>query len=100
MKTVKQEVGELLDLATDKALAHVEKLARRILRRNKRLDYFLMAMGDAFFTVKGKEDDNLGLDERKAFKELHEFIEEFDDFLGLTGTPMMFTATGPVVTDW
>lgn len=87
------------DLARDIALAEVEREARRILARHPMLDEFVMGMGIATFTVKGKEH-SLGISERKYMRSLENFISDWDEYLKLTGEPMRFTATGLKRTDW
>lgn len=91
--------------ASDHALAYVEQEARKILAKHPNLDEFIMCMGSYFFTrKKGKMfgDDAIVGTPPKYIDEspLVKFIEEWDPYLKLTGAPMRFTATGPVVTDW
>lgn len=86
------------------ALKEVERLPRKILKQHKHLDYFLMAMG-TYFVVDNKREiidtwDGKGNPTYKYFKELNDFISEWDSILKLTGNPMKFTATGEIITDW
>ena len=105
------EVRRLYRAAVEAALAEVERRARLVLKRRPDLAEFVMAMGVWSFT---------GHDGRtvEAYKEhrgsggayryepyqwarpLADFIGEWDDYLKLTGSPMRFTADGPVVTSW
>lgn len=83
-------------------LAAVERLARKAMKRHPKLEEFTMAMGAWFFSVPDRRR-TVGADEADEFPgmlKLREFLEEWDDVLKLTGTPMRFTADGPVVRDW
>jgi hypothetical protein len=95
---MKRELEQCYDRAIDLASEIVEKMARKILRKDKSLHFFCMSMGLAIFVT--KDDKNLGLDEKKAFKELNAFVDDWDEYLKVTGEPMAFTADGPKVTEW
>lgn len=82
------------------ALEMIEGMARQILRTHPCLDEFVMAMGSAFFTVKGDPRENIDTSERAYMKRLDDLLNEWDTFLHLTGTPMRFTSDGPIITDW
>jgi hypothetical protein len=89
-----EESETILQKATQLCLIEIEKMARNILLKNKKLSEFIMAMGTYTFT-------------RKDRNYLHDFEDSgFDSFmdkysdLNLTGIPMRFTAKGDVVTDW
>lgn len=99
MSKVGKTIQWHFDLAYDHAIREVERLARQILSRHATLDEFIMAMGMATFSVKG-EEHSIGLEDRAYFKPLRDLIYQWDDSLGLTGTPMRFTADGPVVKEW
>ena len=98
MKDPSDQIRANLAELERKASEYVEATARSILRRNKTIKEFVMAMGSAFFY--SRDGDVLELDDRKSFKPLKDFIEEWDDLLKITGEPMRFTADGPKVTDW
>ncbi len=97
--SIKKQIAHHLDEATRLAENEIERMARDILHKHPHLDAFIMAMGDATFTVKGS-DDNLDLEDRSYFKPLRDLIEEFNPYLGLMGIPMWFTADGPKITEW
>jgi hypothetical protein len=83
--------------ADETAMQIVEEIARKILRKHKKLDEFCMGMGTWFFSdYAGKLYDG----DDKLAKELDDFMNEWDAYLHLTGQPMRFTADGPVITDW
>ncbi len=96
--TVNKEIETLLNRAGNLALAELERRARKILAAHPNLDEFIMGMGCAIFTT--KEDENLGTEERAYMKPVERFLVRWDNELKLTGEPMRFTATGPVVTNW
>ena len=83
-----------LTKATELCLIEIEKMAREILLKNKKLKEFVMAMGTYFFSYKkgGVAHDF----EDKCFDD---FMDKYSD-LNLTGVPMRFTAKGDIVTDW
>lgn len=95
-------VNQLMHLSLNKSielgLKEVERLARKILKRNKKsFTGFCMAMGHAFFyDENGSIDDN---DPR--VKELTDFIDEWNRYLYLTGNPMKLNSwDGELITDW
>jgi hypothetical protein len=90
--------------ADELALEIVEDMARHILRKHLNMEEFVMGMGTAFFA-----DENGGLlDGEKPYtkrymKKLFDFIDEWDEFFKLTGTPMrisidrtLFVRTGEI----
>jgi len=100
---VKLKIDKHYKIATDTALIEVERLARKILKKNKSLHEFIMAMGSYFFTLTkdttwhiSSTDMDRDLD---TYGDLVEFMDEWDD-LKLTGEAMRFTATGPKITNW
>lgn len=96
--------------AEDIALEIVVHKARKILTTHPYLDEFVMCMGTWFFTRKLGTKDDLNMLVRKGKNDIAEFcqymhpvrdfISEWDNAFKLTGTPIRFTATGPVVTNW
>lgn len=68
------------------------------MRRNPQLKEFVMVMGSACFWT--ADDQQRGLCDRWKYTRPVEVVLEEFDYLKLTGTPMRFTADGPVVTDW
>lgn len=97
---MKDPIQYHVDQAYNLARAKVEKMARKILREHPNLEAFIMAMGSATFSVKGQLY-SLGLDERAYFRPLDNFINKWDDMLGLTGDPMWITGPdGVIKTEW
>lgn len=104
-RPTKKRVERLLREAEGVALALLEQRARAVLRRNPQLKEFVMAMGSAHFEAHDGEQVGICMspwshDYRKYTRPVDEVLDDFDDVLKLTGTPMRFTADGPVVTDW
>lgn len=85
---------------SNKADAIVAAMARKILVEHPHLDEFIMGMGICHFTVKGQEYESVGTEDFAYMKPLDDFICEWDEYLKMTGTPMRFTATGPLRSDW
>lgn len=98
MALLKKQIQPLLDKAHDIALKELERMARKAMREHPELTEFVMGMGIATFT--DKNDNNIDCNERSYLKPLDDFFYEWDDKLGLTGTPMRFTADGPIETEW
>lgn len=100
----------LYEQASNRAEAILEREARKILRAHKRLDEFVMGMGGWFFTVKiGSKINGMIVEEGHSTilhepppyaEKLAEFITDCEKLFSITGTPMRFTANGPVVTEW
>jgi hypothetical protein len=82
--------------AFETGLEIVEEIGRRILREND-LYEFVMGMGTWCFY---DESDNQYSDDDCFVEDMDNFIDEWDEYLHLTGQPMRFTAYGPVITDW
>ena len=79
------------------ALRLLEQKARKILRRHQNLSEFIMSMGCWGFT--GKNGDILH-DELHYMSPVVRLLKKWDEILKLTGEPMRFTATGPVIRNW
>lgn len=97
------EIEKLLEQAQVLAQLLIERRARKVLQEHAHLDEFLMGMGAAFFTVKGKPHVSLVVGRPPEFNYLvpvWEVIDRLNAQLSITGSPMRFTAYGDVVTDW
>ncbi|OHD23502.1 MAG: hypothetical protein A2Y38_12120 [Spirochaetes bacterium GWB1_59_5] len=106
-----REIEKHYTAAFNLTIVLIEERARKILNTHANLEEFVMAMGDAFFTRKiGSRDDSgfiveeggntIAEDSLGYLKPVTNIIAEWDSYLRLTGHPMRFTATGPVVTKW
>lgn len=80
--------------AFNTAILLIEHRARLILKHHPELIEFIMGMGIYSWI------DSNGNTIEVNFRSIDKIIEEWDEYLHLTGNPMRFTATGPVVTDW
>ena len=76
--------------------------ARRILKKHKNLKEFVMAMGSAtFHDQKGDAVFNYTTGRGPIYMDpVYQLIEDWDDYLKLTGEPMRFCATGRILRDW
>lgn len=98
-KIITEKINSLIAEATKLALKEVERLARKIMKRNpKGIPRFCMAMGYATFYDAGgqpiEEDDT-------RLKEFYDFLDEHNHNLKLTGEPMKIDKwDAPVRTDW
>lgn len=102
-QSASDQIEALFNQAVAIGLKHVETIARDILKTHPELTEFTMAMGSYTFT-ESRPDNAVGIelggDERDFFKPLFDFMNDWDKYLKLTGSPMRFTADGPVVTEW
>lgn len=105
------KIDELLNEADKLALEWVEEKGRQILKKCSRLEEFIMGMGSVYFTAaKPFPSKTMGDYEAGAIIDPDDLptsaqgfiddIEGLDQFLGLMGYHMRFTAEGPKVTDW
>lgn len=106
-----EKITEHYRQACDMGIREVERLARKVLKQNKSLSQFCMAMGTYFFIDHNGDNVDtwqniyssygcISNHAKKSFVELNEFISEWDALLKLTGEPMMFTATSEVRSRW
>lgn len=89
-----QESENILEKATELCLIEIEKIARSIMSKNKKLKKFTMAMGTYFFSYEN------GVAHDYENKKLDDFISKYDNELKLTGCAMMFSEKGDIITDW
>ena len=95
-----KEIDRLYDQTVNAALAEVERIARKILVEHPVLDEFIMGMGTWSFTSRRDKGMSWTYPDKTYMKPMDDFICEWDEYLRLTGTPMRFTATGKVKTEW
>lgn len=93
----RRSVEQHVATARKEALADVERMARAVLRACPSRAEFVMGMGRWFFTLHNGEVEH---DAPAKARALAAYIATFDTALCLTGSPMRFTAAGPVETDW
>lgn len=108
-----KKLEDLYEKSRELSIEIIEELARDILRNNKDLDEFIMAMGSYFFTYKNKKETLSTIeqkmnknykydyiDSKKFLKPLNNFISTWDDTFKMTGISMRFTEKGEIITDW
>lgn len=100
MLTQKQEIKRLYNQCGDMALDEIIKMAREIMIKHPKAKEFIMGNGTCLFVDENDNRINEGDEIYKFFKDLYEFIDEWDDYLKLTGEPMRFTADGNIKIDW
>lgn len=91
---ISREYHKLVNIA----LEYIKYEAKRILLEHPELDEFVMGMGTYFFTDKNK--NTISLEDLRYANNLNLFINKWDEYLKLSGVPMRFTATSPVVIIW
>jgi len=109
MKTVTNQIEDLLEKANSLAEYEVNRLAREVLKNNPELASFVMGMGSYFFRankaacslftfdvgniIHTSMGENLSiLRNMTGYKELEDFIARWDYELKLTGSPMILTS--------
>lgn len=106
MKNIDEQLNDLWEQADKIILTEVERLARNVLKKNPKTKEFINAMGSFFFTVKGNKNVHLNISTKEEIlnliggKELFDFVYKHDQRFKITGEPMRFTETGPIITDW
>ena len=110
MNAKQKEIAKLYAEAEKLALEEVERMARNILAKHKTLDEFIMCMGSWCFSVRDglkmrtgyiyTSSDYVDHTDLKYLEPFARFMDQWDEYLKLTGTPMRFTATGKKITDW
>ena len=97
----KQQIYDVLQVASELALEYVEQEARAILKSCPKYKEFIMGMGSACFSDGWSNFSPVYSDKMpKRAVELICFISEIDEYLRLSGNPMRFTADGEKITDW
>lgn len=108
---LQNKVDTMESFISDKYIHEIEIIARNILNNHSRLDEFVMANGQIFFTVKNEnlyQNDPcshggfavIDLDRYAYMKELKDLIDENDYQFHMTGDSMRFTANGEKITNW
>lgn len=92
------EITRHYQAAVELALAEVERRARKVMREHPAMVEFVMVMGG--WSFKGRDGQSYCAEDKGYLQPLEDFISEWDQYLKLTGTPMRFTAIGPVRTQW
>ncbi len=87
--TIKEHALEL-------CLFEIERMAREVISKNKKLKSFTMAMGTHFFSF----ENEIAYDFED--KDFEDFIKKYDEIFNYTlkGNAMHFTEKGEVITDW
>lgn len=89
----------------------IEKLAREVMDKDKRISSFTMAMGVYFFSdYDGCHiDEELGISgeyglykyfKKSIFAPLSNFLSKHNEAFKFTGMPMHFVRGGEIITDW
>jgi hypothetical protein len=92
---------ELYDQTVNEALREIERLARQAFKKDKRLVGCVVAMGSFMFKTRGGEIiDDSDEDEYPATQPFFEFMDEWDDYLKLSGAGRWFKSDGTTLTDW
>ena len=93
-----KKIDALYDEAANLAVDLIEQEARRVLKKHPRLKEFIMAMGGCVFT--DQNGDAVDFWEASYLEDFNNMVNELDERFHITGTPMRFTATSEIVTEW
>lgn len=106
-----EEFNKQVESLTEIGYSIIEKLAREVMDKDKRISSFTMAMGVYFFS----DYDGCHIDEelgrsgeygaykyykKSIFDPLAKFLSEHNDAFKFTGMPMRFVRGGNIITDW
>lgn len=98
---MKNKTQELYDKTVREALKHVEFLARQAFKEDSRITDCVMAMGSYTFYAKRKGIiDDYDFDKYPAIIPFLEFMDEWDEYLKLSGAGLWFKSDGTTLTDW
>lgn len=105
-----QSTNEKLEYILSKADEMIEKeviiLASYVLKNNKQIDEFIMAMGSFFFTKRGKKNCHFNystheeINSLKGGKELFDFIIKWDNQFKVTGGSLRFSLHSEIKRNW
>lgn len=98
-----KQIETYYDQASADASAFVEQEARALLHKHPCLQEFVMGMGLWSFSTQSGESHLPGFYTTPKYitnSRLGKFINQWDEYLKITGEPMRFTADGPVVREW
>ncbi|MFK1753952.1 hypothetical protein ACIXQX_17525 [Bacteroides fragilis] len=106
-----EEFNKRVKNLTEDGYLIIEKLAREVMNKDKRVYSFTMAMGSYFFS----DYDGCQIDEeigrsgeygaykyykKSIFDPLKKFLSEHNETFKFTGIPMHFVRDGEIITDW
>ena len=106
-----EEFNKQVESLAEIGYSIIEKLAREVMDKDKRISSFTMSMGCYFFS----DYDGCPIDEelgrsgeyglykyfkKSIFAPLSEFISEHNEAFKFTGMPMRFAKDGEIITDW
>jgi hypothetical protein len=93
----KEKISNYYNLAHNKAIELIIVCAKDIMKRNPEILEYCQAMGTWNFTeLSGDFIDN----DDKRVKSISDIMDEWDEYLKLTGYPMRFTAKSEILTNW
>lgn len=106
-----EEFNKQVESLSEIGYSIIEKLAREVMDKNKRISYFTMAMGVYFFSDYDGHpiDEELGRSgeygaykyyKKSIFYPLNNFLSEHNEAFKFTEMPMHFVRDGEIITDW
>ena len=92
---------KLYNQTVKEALKTIENLVKIAFSEDTRLTDFVLAMGSYTFHAKRKGIiDHYDFDKYPAIRPVFEFIDEWDEYLKLSGAGIWFKSDGTKITDW
>lgn len=104
-----EEFNKQVENLTKIGYSIIEKLAREVMFKDKRIASFTMAMGVYFFSdydgcpiYEGKSGEYGAYKyyKKSIFDPLNNFLSEHNEAFKFTGMPMHFVRDGKIITDW
>lgn len=99
-KMAHRKIDQVFSKAENMAIQYVQEEARRMMQQHEELDEFIMRMGTWFFrTVDG---EIVGFEDRSYIEkcDLTKFIQDWDEYLRITGYAVRLKKNGPAITNW
>lgn len=106
MKTIDEELNEILEKADTIIESEVVRLAMRVLKANSKVHEFIIAMGTFFFTRRGNKNVHFTFSTQEEIcslkngKELFDFIHKWDNQFKVTGNSLRFSLKSEIKRDW
>lgn len=106
-----EEFNKQVESLAEIGYSIIEKLAREVMDKDKRISSFTMSMGVYFFSDYDGYyiDEELGRSgeygvykyyKKSIFDPLNNFLSEHNEAFKFTGMPMHFVRDGEIITDW
>lgn len=95
------KVQKLYNQAVNEAMNEIEEMVKKAFIEDSRLTDFVMAMGSTTFHAKRRGIiDDTNTDKYPAIKPIFDFMDEWDEYLKLSGAGIWLKRDGTKLTNW